>query len=87
MSGTIIAVVMGLPTLVVIAWIMWLVFAALMAKWYGLEGLKAVPKIGAGFRPSEWATLGRRPQLDARRSEGNDLGGSEGRRPARGSTN
>lgn len=59
MMWAIIVVVMGLPTIALIAWTIWLVFAVLIAKWHGIDGLKAVPKVSAGFRPVEWASLGR----------------------------
>jgi hypothetical protein len=55
--------VIGLPTIVLIAWVTWLTFAMLMAKWHGIDGLKAVPNVGAGFRPAEWASLGSKPRL------------------------
>jgi hypothetical protein len=60
MTLAFIMVAIGLPTIVLTAWAMWLAFAALMAKWYGLDGLKAVPKVGTGFRPAEWASLNRK---------------------------
>lgn len=62
MMWTIVVTVMGLPVIVLIAWIMWLAFAALMAKWHGIDGLKAAPKIGRAFRPVEWASLAHKPQ-------------------------
>lgn len=55
----IVITVMGLPTIVLIAWAMWLCFAVLMAKWHGVDGLKATSQVGRGFRPLEWASLGR----------------------------
>ncbi len=71
-----IVVVMGLPTIVLIAWAIWLGFAALMAKWHGIEGLKAAPEIGAGVRPVEWAALGRKSRLASgeSKSDGRDRG-------------
>jgi hypothetical protein len=63
MMWAISVVVMGLPTIVLIAWTMWLGFAALMAKWHGIDGLKAAPEISAGFRPVEWAALGHKSRL------------------------
>jgi hypothetical protein len=58
MMWAIVVTVMGLPTIVLIAWMTWLAFAALMAKWHGIDGLKATPKISKAFRPVEWASLG-----------------------------
>jgi len=62
MIWAIVITVVGLPVIVLIAWAMWLTFATLMARWYGIEGLKNVHKVAAGFRPLEWASLGRGPQ-------------------------
>ena len=62
MIRAIVITVVGLPVIVLIAWAMWLTFATLMARWYGIEGLKNVHKVAAGFRPLEWASLGRGPQ-------------------------
>jgi hypothetical protein len=56
--------IVGLPAIALVAWAMWLGFAALIAKWYGIEGLKVIDKVGSGFRPREWASLGHsRPSL------------------------
>jgi len=57
MDLTIIAIVVGLPVVVLIAWGMWLTFAALIAKWHGPAGLEAVRHVAHGFRPREWALL------------------------------
>ncbi len=43
---------------VLIAWTMWLIFAAFVVKWHGPEGLKAIKPVVAEFRPREWATRG-----------------------------
>jgi hypothetical protein len=59
MIWAIVITVTGLPTIVLMAWAMWLCFATLMAKWHGVEGLKATSGVGRGFRPLEWASLGR----------------------------
>jgi hypothetical protein len=66
MIWAIVITVMGLPTIVLVAWAMWLCFAALMAKWHGVEGLKAMSGVGRGFRPLEWASLGRATSRQAR---------------------
>ncbi|MFJ4851455.1 hypothetical protein [Streptomyces sp. NPDC088733] len=43
--------------LVLTAWITWLLFNLVIAKWYGVEGLKATPAIARAFSPREWAVL------------------------------
>jgi len=67
MIWAIVITVMGLPTIVLVAWAMWLCFATLIAKWHGVEGLKATSGVGRGFRPLEWASLGRATSRQARR--------------------
>ena len=59
MIWAIVITVIGFPTIVLVAWAMWLCFAVLMAKWHGVEGLKAAAGVGRGFRPLEWASLAR----------------------------
>jgi hypothetical protein len=66
MIWAIVITFMGFPTIVLVAWAMWLCFAALMAKWHGIEGLKAAAAVGRGFRPLEWASLGRATRRQAR---------------------
>jgi hypothetical protein len=40
---------------ILVAWMLWLLFNCLIAKWYGLEGLKATPPLAAAFNPRDWA--------------------------------
>jgi hypothetical protein len=55
MSGSLVAlVVMGPPLL---AFGMWLTFNAILAKWYGLDALKATPPIYKVFMRREWFGL------------------------------
>jgi len=46
--------VMAGPLTMLIAWIAWLLFNLLIAKWHGLDGLKSTPAIAKAFRPREW---------------------------------
>jgi hypothetical protein len=57
MSWIIVVLVVALPVVVLIAWGMWLGFAALIVKRHGLEGLEAVRHVADGFQPREWALL------------------------------
>jgi hypothetical protein len=56
-SWTIVVLVVALPVVVLIAWGMWLGFAALIVKWHGPQGLEAVRHVADGFQPREWALL------------------------------
>jgi len=56
-NWTVIILMAVLPAVVLIAWSMWLLFAALVVKWHGPEGLKAIKPVAAGFQPREWALL------------------------------
>jgi len=54
------AVVMAafaLPLIVLVAWGMWLLFAAHVASRHGIDGLKAIRPFVDGFRPRDWARL------------------------------
>ncbi len=55
MSGWLIALVIVSPLL---ALGMWLTFNALLARWYGLDALKATPVLYRVFRPGDWAGRG-----------------------------
>lgn len=57
MDLTLVVLVVALPVVVLIAWGMWLIFAALIAKWHGPAGLAAVRHVADSFRPREWALL------------------------------
>src|SRR5215216_2071487 len=57
MSWPIVVLLIALPTVVLIAWALWLIFAALIAKWHGPSGLAAVRHVAEGFKPREWALL------------------------------
>jgi hypothetical protein len=77
MIWTIVVLVVALPVVVLIAWGMWLGFAALIAKWHGPQGLEAVRHVADGFQPREWALLiprqlrhGRRAMRHALRAGG-----------------
>jgi hypothetical protein len=52
----------ALPGSVLLAWTLWLLFNCLIARWFGLAGLRATPPVAAAFRPREWAWLVRRPR-------------------------
>jgi hypothetical protein len=52
MSGWLIALVIVSPLL---ALGMWLTFNALLARWYGLDALKATPVLYRVFRPGDWS--------------------------------
>lgn len=54
--ATVVAVI-ALPAVVLVAWGMWLAFAALIAKWHGVDGLKAIRHVSDGFHPRDWALL------------------------------
>ncbi len=44
------------------AWVLWLLFNCVIAKWLGLEGLKATPPVAEAFRPRDWMlAMFRRP--------------------------
>lgn len=48
--------VLAAPVLLVfMAWISWLLFNLIIAKWHGLEGLKATPAVAQAFHPRDWA--------------------------------
>lgn len=50
--------VLAVPVLLVLmAWASWLLFNLIIAKWYGVEGLKATPSVARAFSPREWAVL------------------------------
>lgn len=49
----------ALPSIVLTAWALWLLFNLSIAKHLGLEALKATPPIATAFSPREWAALGR----------------------------
>lgn len=51
------------PLTVLIAWIAWLLFNLLIAKWHGLDGLKSTPAIARAFSPREWLLQARAPGL------------------------
>lgn len=38
-----------------LTWALWLLFNAIIARWYGLDGLKSTPQIARVFRPRQWA--------------------------------
>lgn len=42
------------PTIALLAWALWLLFNAIIARWYGLDGLKSTPQIARVFRPRQW---------------------------------
>lgn len=54
--ATVVAAIV-IPVVVLIAWAMWLYFAATIAKHHGIAGLKAIQHVSDGFRPREWALL------------------------------
>lgn len=50
--------VLAAPVLLaLVAWVSWLLFNLIIAKWHGVEGLKATPAIAQAFRPRDWAVL------------------------------
>lgn len=50
--------VLAVPVLLVLmAWAFWLLFNLIIAKWHGIEGLKATPCVARAFSPREWAVL------------------------------
>jgi hypothetical protein len=57
LSVAAVVAVIVLPVVVLIAWGMWLTFAALIAKWYGIDGLKTLRHVSDGFHPRDWALL------------------------------
>lgn len=58
MSDLIWAIALAVPALLNFgAWGLWLRFNRVIAKWYGLEGLKATPPIAAAFRLRDWVFL------------------------------
>jgi hypothetical protein len=85
MNWTVVALVAVLPTIVLLAWGMWLGFGILVAKWHGPDGLKAVRHVADGFRPREWALLGPRQVLSSALATLSTLtpgGGHRGVRPS-----
>jgi hypothetical protein len=48
---------LAVPAMPLSAWVAWLVFNGLIAKWYGAEGLKSTPAVAEVFRPREWGPL------------------------------
>jgi hypothetical protein len=48
--------------LALLAWFSWLLFNLIIAKWFGVEGLKATPAVARAFTPSDWAVLPPRRQ-------------------------
>jgi hypothetical protein len=65
MSGWLIALVIVSPLL---ALGMWLTFNALLARWYGLDALKATPVLYRVFRPGDWSG----PSLPTNDTAGDD---------------
>jgi hypothetical protein len=63
----------------VVAWAMWLAFNALIAKWHGLDGLKATPLIAIAFRPQDWRAAVPKPPLP--RSPTDDNGAADADAP------
>jgi hypothetical protein len=43
------------PVVALLAWALWLLFNAIIARWYGLDGLRSTPQIARVFRPRQWA--------------------------------
>jgi hypothetical protein len=56
-NWTAVILVATVPLVVLMAWTAWLIFAALVVKWHGPEGLRAIKPVATGFRPREWALL------------------------------
>lgn len=42
-------------TIALLAWALWLLFNAIIARWYGPDGLKSTPQIARVFRIRQWA--------------------------------
>ncbi|WP_157597339.1 hypothetical protein [Streptacidiphilus rugosus] len=52
------ALILTAPVLLaLVAWIAWLLFNLIIARWHGLEGLKATPTVAQAFRPRDWVVL------------------------------
>jgi hypothetical protein len=69
-----VVLVTSLPVL--IGWTIWLRFNYLIAKRYGVAGLKATPAVALAFRPREWVIFAprlRSPLAHARQRPLTDL--------------
>jgi hypothetical protein len=49
------------PTIALLAWALWLLFNAIIARWYGPDGLKSTPQIARVFRPRQWLSVDHEP--------------------------
>jgi hypothetical protein len=52
---TVVVAIVVPPTVALLAWALWLLFNAIIVRWYGPDGLKSTPQIARVFRPQQWA--------------------------------
>jgi hypothetical protein len=57
MTWTYVVLAAVLPTIVLTAWALWLLFNYLIAKHHGIAGLEATPPVAKAFQPRDWAIL------------------------------
>jgi hypothetical protein len=75
MNGWLVALIVLTPLL---AFGMWLTFNAILARWYGLDALKATPPVYQVFAPREWFTRSPHPDSRAGREPASGVRGRAG---------
>lgn len=66
-------VILAMPMTALVSWALWLGFNLLIAKWHGVDGLKATPAIAQAFPPRGLARCPLPGQVDSSIT-GGDIG-------------